>query len=117
MKFILLKYDSKQLFLPIFLLTLLFCMADIPVIGSFIIGTAEARVGRPASPVSGAGVARRTTRRHVRRRAYHRPHVVVLPVGCTTVIRHNVSYRSCGSAWYEPYYYGDELIYVVVGAP
>ena len=34
------------------------------------IDTAEARVGRPATPGSVAGVARRTTRRTVRRRAY-----------------------------------------------
>jgi len=32
---------------------------------SFSIGSAEARVGRPATPVSVAGVARRTTRRAV----------------------------------------------------
>ena len=32
---------------------------------SFSIGSAQARVGRPATPVSVAGVARRTTRRAV----------------------------------------------------
>jgi hypothetical protein len=34
------------------------------------IDTAEARVGRPATPGSVAGVARRSTRRAVRRRYY-----------------------------------------------
>jgi hypothetical protein len=34
------------------------------------IDTAEARVGRPATPGSVAGVARRTTRRTYRRQAY-----------------------------------------------
>jgi len=34
------------------------------------IDTAEAIVGRPATPRSAAGVARRTTRRAVRRRVY-----------------------------------------------
>jgi len=34
------------------------------------IDTAEARVGRPGTPGSVAGVARRTTRRTVRRRVY-----------------------------------------------
>jgi hypothetical protein len=34
------------------------------------IDTAEAIVGRPATPRSAAGVARRTTRRTVRRRVY-----------------------------------------------
>jgi hypothetical protein len=35
-----------------------------------VISQAEAIVGRPATPRSGAGVARRTTRRAVRRRTY-----------------------------------------------
>jgi hypothetical protein len=39
---------------------------SIPGIHSFV-STAEARVGRPLTPVSVAGVARRTTRRTVRR--------------------------------------------------
>ncbi len=36
-----------------------------PTSSSFLISTAEARFGRPATPVSYAGVARRTTRRAV----------------------------------------------------
>ena len=41
----------------------------LPVIPGFfgLVSTAEARVGRPLTPVSVAGVARRTTRRTVRR--------------------------------------------------
>ena len=38
----------------------------IPGVYSFV-GTAEARIGRPLTPVSVAGVARRTVRRTVRR--------------------------------------------------
>jgi len=38
--------------------------SDMAGIGSFsLVSTAEARVGRPLTPVSVAGVARRTTRR------------------------------------------------------
>jgi hypothetical protein len=37
-------------------------------IDSFIVPSAEARVGRPLTPVSVAGVARRSSRRTVRRR-------------------------------------------------
>jgi hypothetical protein len=43
---------------------------------------AEAVVGRPATPVSVAGVARRTTRRTVVRTSAY---VAALPHGCTTV--------------------------------
>jgi hypothetical protein len=37
---------------------------------STIVSQAEARIGRPATPGSVAGVARRTTRRTIRRRYY-----------------------------------------------
>jgi hypothetical protein len=42
---------------------------DLTVVPGFVglVPTAEARVGRPLTPVSVAGVARRTTRRTVRR--------------------------------------------------
>jgi hypothetical protein len=36
---------------------------DMPVSSGWLISHAEARVGRPATPMSYAGVARRTTRR------------------------------------------------------
>ena len=38
---------------------------DLPGAAGWAIGKAEARVGRPATPLSYAGVARRTTRRSV----------------------------------------------------
>ena len=50
--------------------------------GGPLVGQAEARVGRPMTPVSVAGVARRTTRRVVRRSAIY---VATLPPACTTV--------------------------------
>jgi hypothetical protein len=62
--------------------------------------TAEAVVGRPMTPVSGAGVARRTTRRVVRRTTVY---VAALPAGCTTVVINGASYHSCGGVYYEPY--------------
>jgi hypothetical protein len=61
---------------------------------------AEAIVGRPMTPVSGAGVARRTTRRVVRRTTIY---IAALPAGCTTVVINGVSYHSCGGVYYEPY--------------
>ena len=48
-----------------------------------IVSEAEARVGRPATPGSVAGVARRTTRRRIRRSTVY---VASLPRGCTTVV-------------------------------
>ena len=43
----------------------LFWSGDAPVSSGSFVSQAEARVGRPATPMSYAGVARRTTRRTV----------------------------------------------------
>ena len=76
-----------------------------------IIEEDEARVGRPGSPTSVAGVSRRTTRRRARRR------VTVLPAGCTTVVTRGVTYHYCGTVYYRPYYEGNALVYEEVDAP
>lgn len=79
---------------------------------------AQARVGRPASPGSVAGVARRTTRRTARRHhTYRYHHITVLPAGCTKVVKLNVIYYHCGGVYYQPQYQGSDLVYVVVDAP
>ncbi len=70
---------------------------------------AEAVVGRPATPVSAARAARRTTRRVIRRSTIY---VASLPVGCSTVIIEGVSLYYCGGTYYEPY--GDEYVVVYV---
>jgi len=60
----------------------------------------EAIVGRPASPVSVAGVARRTTRRVVRRTTVY---IATLPVGCTVVVVEGATLHLCGTTYYQPY--------------
>lgn len=50
-----------------------------------VVTTADARVGRPLTPMSYAGVARRTTRRAVAIGAAAAP-VVVAPRGCVQVV-------------------------------
>jgi hypothetical protein len=82
------------------------CLAwsgDLPVVGSgSMMSEAEARVGRPATPVSYAGVARRTTRRTVAvgtavapRPVYVAPAPVVVTPTCVQVVDAygRVSYR------------------------
>jgi hypothetical protein len=74
---------------------------------------AEARVGRPASPGSVAGVRRRT-RRRTRRRVYRNMTLYSLPYGCnTTRVRAGVNYYYCGGIWYQPTYQGTTVVYVV----
>ena len=43
--------------------------------------------------------------------------VYSLPSNCTTVVVGNVSYRQCGSTWYQPRYAGGSTTYVVVNDP
>lgn len=66
-------------------------------IGVFV-GEAQAVVGRPMTPGSVAGVARRTTRRTIRRTAVY---ASTLPRGCTTVIIEGMSLYSCGGTYYQ----------------
>lgn len=84
---------------------------------------AEAVIGRPLTPVSYAGVARRTTRRAVYSGAayggayYGAPVVATtavvstLPAGCGQVSTATGVYYQCGGARYEPYYSGGTVVY------
>jgi hypothetical protein len=63
-----------------------------------IVTNAEARVGRPATPASVAGVARRTTRRMVRRTAVY---ATTLPAGCQTVLIEGTTLYQCGGTYYQ----------------
>lgn len=61
---------------------------------------AVAVVGAPATPVSVAGVARRTTRRTIYRTSVY---AATLPTGCSTVIINGTSLYQCGATYYQPY--------------
>jgi hypothetical protein len=76
---------------------------------SLVVRDASARVGRPATPASVAGVARRTTRRTVRRTTAY---VATLPRGCTTVIVEGTTLQQCGGTYYQPY--NNQYVVVIV---
>lgn len=65
-----------------------------------VVGEAHAVLGRPATPGSVAGVARRTTRRVIRRSAIY---VNTLPAACARVTVNNVAVWRCGGTYYQPY--------------
>ncbi|SIT57889.1 conserved hypothetical protein [Mesorhizobium prunaredense] len=65
-----------------------------------LVSDAQARVGRPATPGSVAGVARRTTRRVVRRSTIY---VAALPAGCVQTSVNGTVVWSCGGTYYQPY--------------
>ncbi len=76
--------------------------------GGALIKEANAIVGRPATPVSVAGVARRTTRRIVATTTY----VAVLPPSCTVVVIEGTSLHQCGTTYYQAS--GTQYVVVVV---
>lgn len=70
---------------------------------------AAAIVGRPATPLSVAGAARRTTRRVIRRSTIY---AATLPVGCTTVVIEGVALQQCGTTYYQPYNNQYVVVYI-----
>jgi hypothetical protein len=59
---------------------------------------AQARIGHPLTPLSYAGVARRTARRVVRRTAYR---LNALPVGCVYGVYSGGNYYYCAGVYYQ----------------
>jgi hypothetical protein len=66
--------------------------------GSLTVPEAHARVGRPATPGSVAGVARRTTRRRIRRSTIY---VATLPTSCRQVNIEGTVLMDCGGTYYQ----------------
>ena len=100
-------------FLISLFISLVISFPAVDITNILFVTNAEARIGRPASPTSVAGVARRTTRRAARRHRYVR----TLPRGCTTVVTGGVTYHHCGGVYYQPVYQGTQLVYIVVENP
>ena len=75
--------------------------------GGFGPTSAEARIGRPLSPGSVAGVARRTTRRSFRRGAYYG----ALPRGCGRATVYGYSVWNCGGSYYQSSGSGYVIVY------
>lgn len=79
-------------------------------LGLFKVTTeAQARVvvRRPARPVSAAGVARRTTRRVIRRGAY----VAAVPAGCVYGTYNGYKLYYCGGVYYQTSGSGFVIVY------
>jgi hypothetical protein len=96
-----------------------------PSSSSWPIAPAQAVVGRPMTPVSYAGVARRTARRtaYAESAAVAAPGypgaaypaaVPALPPGCGP---YSGNTYNCGGSYYRPAYQGSNVVYVPVQAP
>ena len=78
------------------------------IVGSLgFVSTAHARVGRPLTPMSYAGVARRTTRRAIRRGAY----IASIPAGCAYGTYYGYSLYHCGGVYYQRSGSGYVIVY------
>src|SRR5262245_47200325 len=73
------------------------------------VSEASARVGRPLTPASAAGVARRTTNRVVRRSTIY---VNTLPAACAKVVINGVTTWKCSGTYYQ--LYGTRYVVVYV---
>jgi hypothetical protein len=76
---------------------------------SLTLNDAQARVGRPATPLSVAGVARRSTRRAIRRSTIY---VATLPTTCSQVNIDGTVLMSCGGTYYQAH--GSQYVVVYV---
>lgn len=95
-------------------LALAFGIGEMPPPGQGIAPTffghiddAGARVGHPATPGSVAGVARRTTRRTIRRGAY----IARIPAGCPLGTYYGYSLYYCGGTYYQRSGSGYVIVY------
>ena len=76
---------------------------------NLIVQNAFAVIGRPMTPGSVAGVARRTTRRAIRRSTIY---AASLPRGCTTVVIDGTRLYECGTTYYQAH--GTQYVVVYV---
>ena len=72
--------------------------ADIALDGVLVISPAQAVIGRPVTPMSYAGVARRTTRRAIYATSVY---AATLPRGCTTVVIEGTALYRCGPTYHQ----------------
>lgn len=86
---------------------LLIMDCDLPL--GWGVGESQAVVGMPGTPLSVAGVARRTTRRVIRHSTIY---VVALPMGCQNMVINGVPIYQCGQTYYQAY--GNQYVVVYV---
>lgn len=119
------KIIANRIFLALLLPTLwLLDFAPEAPFTPVLVKPAEAVVGRPLTPVSVAGVARRTTRRAVvasgsasqQQAAPTLPTgtiVSALPAGCESTVVDGVNLFNCSGTFYQPTFQSNNLVYVV----
>ena len=108
------RLGLTSLFLLLITFILDFPVVDLPM--NLPVKNVEARVGRPGTPASVAGVHRRT-RRRTRRRWAVGTRMYTLPVGYTTAVIAGTTYYVSEGEYFKPSYEGDQVVYVSVEDP
>ena len=103
------KYIVAAAVLSALLITDEWHFAGGPASQGMFISTAEAVIGRPLTPYSVAGVARRTTRRVIRRSTVY---VAALPAGCVRTTVNGSALWLCGGVYYQAYSGRYVVVYV-----
>ena len=110
---------SRLGLVSLFAVLIIIFLLDFPVVDfpkNVLVKNAEARIGRPLTPVSVAGVHRRT-RRRTRRRWAVGTRMYTLPVGYTTALVAGATYYVYQGEYFKPSYEGNEVVYVAVDDP
>lgn len=94
------KLYSRLLVATIALFAMLAVDSFLPLPFAPFVSKAEAIIGRPLTPYSVAGVARRTTRRVIRRTTIY---AATLPGGCVSANVYGAVVWRCGGVYYQPY--------------
>lgn len=71
---------------------------EVALDAGLVVPQAQAVIGRPLTPMSYAGVARRTSRRMIYATSVY---AATLPAGCRTVIIEGTSLYECGGTYYQ----------------
>ena len=71
---------------------------EVALDAGLVVQKAHAVIGRPLTPMSYAGVARRTSRRMIYATSVY---AATLPAGCRTVIIEGTSLYQCGGTYYQ----------------
>ena len=111
--------SSFRFIMVLFAFLIMELIPDLPFIEMPIkvpVKEAQARIGRPATPGSVAGVHRRT-RRRTRRRWAVGTRMYTLPAGYTTTVVAGTTYYIAEGEYFKKYYEGDEVVYVAVDDP
>lgn len=90
------KMSKKTLIATLALLSVV--AVDAALDAGLVVPKAHAVIGRPLTPISYAGVARRTTRRAIYATSVY---VATLPRGCTTVVIEGTALQQCGTTYYQ----------------